>query len=105
MAKRKASKPAAPPADYIIGEWRGHAHYACKLCPYDVLDNEQAMIDHVKLHQARPGEPARPVEVQEPERVLPNDEAAAGIFEIELEEIGSSVDENGDVHKTFTIKE
>lgn len=105
MAKRKAFKPVEPPADYLIGDWRGHAHYACKLCPYDVLNNEQAMIEHVKLHRARPGEPARPMEVTEPERAQPNDEAAAGVFEVELEEIGSEVAENGDVHKIFTIKE
>lgn len=56
MAKRKKQTPAVPTAEsidehpaehYAAEDWRGHAHYACKYCPYDVLDNEQAMIEHV----------------------------------------------------------
>jgi hypothetical protein len=32
---------------FEIGAWKGHTQWRCKLCPWDTLDGEEAMLAHV----------------------------------------------------------
>lgn len=32
---------------YTVGSWCGHTQYNCAYCPYDVLEDENAIIEHV----------------------------------------------------------
>ena len=48
-----------PEPDYYVGTWRGIVRFACARCPWDCLEDEEAMRRHVReLH--RPPEAAPP---------------------------------------------
>lgn len=42
-----------------VGEWRGYERWACRLCPFDTLDGEGAMVAHWMACHAPPS-PAPP---------------------------------------------
>lgn len=107
------SKARHPETDYTLGTWAGKVQYRCRRCAFDTLDWAR-MQAHLLEHSPQPPAPA-------PSPILVADkrgnEVAAGApahdvavpegeeYEIELEEIGSTVGEDGNEHKTFTLKE
>lgn len=87
--------------EYNIGQWRGHPHYQCKSCPFDTLSQDE-IEGHVALHRPVRKRAAQPVDsTLKPERAGGADE----VFELELEEVSSFSDEDGNEHKQFTVKE
>lgn len=110
VVQTKPSNQAVPP-EYTVGTWSGRKHYQCKLCVFDVLEDEMAMLRH--LVQAHNSEAAlvRLVdrETSEPTATAARPEGDAGdgaeVLEVELVETGSHVDADGNVRKTYTIKE
>ena len=125
MVKRKKSDPARvsseqivelkeplPAEEYTKGEWAGRLHYQCELCSFDVLDNEDVMLDHIqKRHHPRPASRrASSVLVADKRGNDVTDQVAEegdlnNVFEVELKEVNSTTDEQGNEHKTYTIKE
>jgi hypothetical protein len=60
-AGRVLSQGAQPPpaepgpeAGYTIGSWKGHKQWRCNLCPFDTLDGERAMLEHIAAKHAPP---------------------------------------------------
>lgn len=100
--------------EYTKGMWAGRAHYQCKLCTYDVLDNEEKILEHVQLmHHPRPV-PKRASSVLVADKrgndvthqaASEDDGDLNQMFEVELKEVESTTDEQGNEHKTYTIKE
>lgn len=39
---------------YSIGEWHGIKRFECKLCPFDVLEDESLIQEHLKMHLPPP---------------------------------------------------
>ncbi|MBK8211569.1 MAG: hypothetical protein IPK78_18090 [Rhodospirillales bacterium] len=48
-------KPAKP---WTETTWGTHARWACRLCPFDTLDGEEAMAEHYLVEHAPPPAPA-----------------------------------------------
>lgn len=101
-----------PTKEYTAGEWAGHAHYQCSLCPFDVLDDEGKMLEHIQLKHRPHAAPRHAPSVFLADKHgndVTDQVADAGdlnnVFEVELKEVGSSTDEQGNKHKTYTIKE
>ncbi|RJP53624.1 MAG: hypothetical protein C4583_04360 [Anaerolineaceae bacterium] len=99
---RKLKEPA-----YLVGTWAGLRQYRCLSCEFDTLD-ENAMFEHIEAHRLgtvnQP--PADPTPSPSPNATSAFGEGDdAEVFEVELREIGSTVDEQGNEHKTFTVKE
>lgn len=115
MAKKKKPETIIEkPSEelYSVGTWAGMPQYRCCRCAFDTL-NLQEMLNHLvgqhdsigaleELVKAEKDEPQKPA-VQQAEASLPEGEEE--LFEVELKETGSTVDEQGNEHKTFTIKE
>lgn len=89
-------KAEAEAKTYEVGAWAGFPQWRCLLCGFDTLD-EQAMLEHVEAHkkgtlgadmQVSPDSPTH-----SPSPIGEGEEAE--IFEVELKEIGSTVDEQG----------
>lgn len=95
---------------YVVGNWAGLPHFSCVHCGFDTLD-EAAMLEHIEAHRLGtvnlpPDLTPNPTPAPSPFSTNENGEGGqADVFEVELEEIGSIVDEQGDEHKTFTVKE
>ncbi|MFZ5856782.1 MAG: hypothetical protein ACOYZ6_08125 [Chloroflexota bacterium] len=90
---------------YEVGTWAGLPQWRCSLCGFDTLD-EQAMLEHAEAHRLQAQNPP-PSPTPDPS---PNSENLGRgeleeVFEVELKEIDSTFDEQGNEHKTFTIKE
>lgn len=114
------------PALYTAGEWAGRPHYRCAVCKYDTLD-EEAMLGHIeKMHRPRPTLRRAPSVFVADKRgneislsltpdltpsPSPKGEGSDGrgeedgVFEVELQEVESTTDEQGNEHKIFSIKE
>lgn len=39
---------------YAMGEWNGKPQWRCKLCPWDTLEGEAAMLDHMATRHKPP---------------------------------------------------
>lgn len=78
---------------YELGEWRGHPQYRCKHCPFDVLDDEAAILEHVQRMHIAPTLPqvnSAGILVADKngnEVKAEATEVAADIFEIDLKEV------------------
>jgi hypothetical protein len=55
------SPPPAEEKPYTVGSWRGLTQYQCKLCPWDTLEGEEAMLEHLRTAHAPPPEPKSPI--------------------------------------------
>ena len=42
---------------YTIGSWKGIVQYRCTKCPFDTVDGEAAMVEHIRTAHAPPPEP------------------------------------------------
>lgn len=103
-SKQKAVSSAQPAASdeqnkaeapYELGAWSGMPLYKCKLCRFDTLSQEK-IIAHLEEHRL-----GKISTQQQP----PSQEVPGEVYEIELKEIDSNVDQDGNVHKTYTVKE
>ena len=82
-------------APYEVGTWSGMPLYKCKLCRFDTLSAEK-IVAHLEEHRLG----------KIPRQATPPGEGEPGeVFEVELKEIDSTVDADGNVHKTYTVKE
>lgn len=104
-------------AEYEIGMWAGKPHYRCLLCKFDTL-NEDVMLGHIRaMHRPRFIPERAPSVLVADKRgndvtsltPSPSPEGRGGaedeMFEVELKEVESTIDEQGNEHKTYTIKE
>lgn len=100
-------------AYYSVGLWANLPQYVCNACGFDTLD-PRAMQEHLfwthSVMVEMEGTPLTPIPGPSPisktemgEGIYDSDDEE--VFEVELEEIGSTVDEQGNDHKTFTVKE
>jgi len=52
------AEPSPPPPGeekpYILGTWAGRTQWKCKLCPWDTLRGEAAMLQHIATKHAPP---------------------------------------------------
>lgn len=55
------SSPPAEERSYTVGSWRGFTQYQCKLCPWDTLEGEAAMLEHLRSAHAPAPEPKSPI--------------------------------------------
>lgn len=107
MAKRKkASKAEETETLYVVGTWAGQPHYTCLNCKFDTLEL-QVIEQHVVRH--RPGNRTPQTAPRGIDNVDHQATADSGdlnqVFEVELQEVDSTIDEQGNEHKTYTIKE
>jgi hypothetical protein len=86
---------------YTVGTWAGKTQYRCVLCAFDTLD-EDAIFAHIETHRLGTPPPTPP-QIQSTD--LERGEEVEEVFEVELEEVSSTIDEQGKEHKTFTLKE
>lgn len=122
MVKKKQKKTEVPEAtespeatrEYEVGEWAGRAHYRCRLCAFDVVDSELNMLAHIQLKHRPRRVPRRAPSVFVADKrgndvsdtvVDDEDGGLNGVFEVELKEVDSTIDEQGNEHRTYTIKE
>ena len=48
MSRPKAKKePMTPELPWVVGMWGGFTQWRCRLCPWDTLEGEDAMLEHV----------------------------------------------------------
>lgn len=99
MVKKKAPKKRTATvrskAEWTTAEWNGHPQFVCAYCRFDVLDDVEKMKRHIEdVHRGKQAASAQslPAKVDD-------------VFEVELKEIDSTVDPDGNVHKTYTVKE
>lgn len=58
------SEKSPSPAEerpYTVGSWRGFPQHQCKLCPWDTLEGEAKMLEHLASAHAPPPEPKSPI--------------------------------------------
>ena len=94
------------PVHYDIGSWAGIPQYRCKLCKFDTL-HKDLIEQHIKETHLKVLNPAPSVNAttnNETDQVSPEGELN-GVFEVELKEVSSTTDEEGNERKTYTIKE
>lgn len=95
--------------NYEIGVWAGLTQYRCKFCKFDTL-HQSVIVSHIAETHMKNADASTASEtstrspLSEETQVSPEGDLN-GVFEIELEEVSSTVDEQGNEHKTFTIKE
>lgn len=92
---------------YQTGAWAGIPQYRCGLCKFDTL-HEHAIIDHLRevhLIGKIPPTVAETSTNHDQETNQGADGDLNGVFEVELKEVSTTFDEQGNEHKTFTIKE
>lgn len=100
-----------PAALYEVKDWKGKVLCVCPLCGFDTLvkikmlqhlvgkhDSELALVALVDMEKDSPS-PLPPL----PEGR--GEEQPGDVFEVELVEIGSAMDAQGNEHKTFSVKE
>lgn len=115
MAKKKAvnseqlavdSGQAVTAPLYSIGAWSGLPQYRCGLCEFDTLD-EPVIIEHVEMHKVgySAAPPPAPPQIQEQDLERGDSSDSDDVFEVELVELDSTMDAQGNEHKKFTIKE
>lgn len=107
--------------EYVSGTWKGIEHYRCELCNYDSF-HEKAVLEHLVSRHNSEAALERLVELEKsmtpppaltpsaadaaPPPIAPQlEEGSEDVFEVELKEVGSTVDAQGNEQKTFTIKE
>lgn len=91
---------------YQTGAWAGIPQYRCTLCNFDTL-HKDVMIDHLQVVHHIGKKAVVPSATAANNDVTDQgaDSDLNGMFEIELEEVSSTTDEQGNEHKKFTIKE
>ena len=105
------TEEAQPAALYEVKDWKGKALCVCPLCGFDTLmkikmlqhlvgkhDSELALVALVDLEKDSPS--PLPLVPEGRGKEQPGD-----VFEVELVEIGSAMDAQGNEHKTFSVKE
>lgn len=110
-------KEEARDLPYLLGAWKGVDHYRCRECSVDSFDKKIILQHLVDKHNSEDAL-AMLVELEgttaphlTPPPAPPHQESADGegsveeVFEVELKEIDSTVDAQGNEHKTFVIKE
>lgn len=117
VGERQELEQAPVVEEYSKGTWAGRPHYQCNLCPYDALNDEGQMLEHIQLkHRPALAANRRGKDVVSLADLTPNPsplgegnegrgEDEDGLFEVELKEVSSATDEHGNEHKIFTIKE
>jgi hypothetical protein len=62
--EEKLSGKSPSPAEkrfYTMGSWRGFPQWKCELCPWDTLEGEEKMLEHLASAHAPPPEPKSPI--------------------------------------------
>lgn len=61
--EKSPEKPPAPAEEkpYTVGKWGGFTQWKCKLCPWDTLEGEAAMLEHLASAHAPPPKPKSPI--------------------------------------------
>lgn len=71
-------EPAETPL-FTTGTWNGLSRWACTQCPWDTLDGEDAMLEHVaEAHTPAPAPVSRIIPVYDRYGNLVNPEAVGG---------------------------
>jgi len=109
MISLEEPKITATATPYTVGLWSGLPLYKCLLCKFDTLD-EDAIFQHIETHQLSKLKSPSSILVADKRGNEVTDQIASdgdsdGVFEVELKEVESTTDEQGNEHKTFTIKE
>jgi hypothetical protein len=107
------SQSSVKEALYTMRIWRGKTQYVCPLCGADTFDKKIMLKHLVNKHDSELAlvELVRLEGTSTPSPSPSADSANLGegnqedVFEVELVETGSTVDAQGNEHKTFTIKE
>lgn len=113
------TEEAQPAALYEVKDWKGKALCVCPLCGFDTLmkikmlqhlvskhDSELALVALVDMEKDSPSAPSA-LRASPPNSESTNlgEKEQNGVFEVELVEIGSAMDAQGNEHKTFSVKE
>lgn len=53
-AVRGEEQPELP---YTVGKWQGYTQWQCRLCPWDTLEGEEAIWEHIQARHAPPPAP------------------------------------------------
>lgn len=112
MVKRKAqvqripNEPAVQAEHYQIGVWSGIPQYRCTLCAFDTLE-KPAMLAHLYDAHGLQVEGYRPSTPEQSTATTPATDTRSDeeVFEVELKEVSETVDDQGNVHKQYTIKD
>lgn len=116
VVEMQEPEPVPGIEEYTKGMWAGKPHYTCALCLYDTLD-ESMMLQHIQMvhHPQHPIKRTPSILIADKRgneiTLTPNsspegrEEDEDGMFEVELEEVESTTDEQGNEHKIYTIKE
>jgi hypothetical protein len=112
MVKRKTqpqkipNEPAVQAEHYQIGVWAGIPQYRCTLCAFDMLE-KPAMLAHLYDAHGLQVEGYRPTAPEPTTATTPEAETQSNeeVFEVELKEVSETVDDEGNVHKQYTIKD
>lgn len=51
------AEPAPPEKAWTETVWGTHVRWACRLCPFDTLDGEEAAAEHFRVEHAPPPPP------------------------------------------------
>lgn len=97
---------------YLLGSWKGVDHYRCRKCSVDSF-NKKSILQHLVDKHNSEEALAMLVELEGPPASLrltpppapPHQESVDEVFEVELKEISTTVDAQGNEHKTFSVKE
>jgi hypothetical protein len=54
-------KAPAEEKPYTVDQWGGFTQWQCKLCPWDTLEGEAAMLEHLASAHAPPPKPKSPI--------------------------------------------
>lgn len=97
---------------YLLGSWKGVDHYRCRKCSVDSF-NKKSILQHLVDKHNSEEALAMLVELEGPPASLrltpppdpPHQESVDEVFDVELKEISTTVDAQGNEHKTFSVKE
>lgn len=102
---------------YEVKSWRSREMFVCPLCGADTFqkllmlrhlvakhDSELALVELVELEKIDPHRRSAPPP-QNSESSNLGENKQGDVFEVDLVETDSTVDAQGDEHKTYTIKE
>jgi len=95
MAKKNTEvQPAGGiPNGYEVGQWCGRTQYRCARCSFDVLDDEDAMLNHIALaHGNIRIQEVPPVATAEASQSTDSAEAGGNLFEVDLKEVTNGKD-------------
>jgi len=48
---------------FTVGRWGAYVRWQCRLCPWDTLDGEEAMLEHIQARHGPPPAPAAVIQV------------------------------------------